>query len=148
MIKTGKYLLVIIAGAWVGCVLAAHASDSIGRRKTFLVFAVAASIIALAYTHLPINDTTMLILGFPLGIAANGIFAPMGPFLTELFPTQISGTAQGFCFNAGRAIGAMFPTLIGYLSSAMGLGHAIGVFTVGLPRADLRRVAAARDQRH
>jgi MFS family permease len=85
---------------------------------------------AFAYTQLPISNTAMLFLGFPLGFCANGIFAPMGPFLTELFPTRIRGTAQGSCFNAGRAIGALFPTLVGYLSATMDLGQAIGAFTV------------------
>lgn len=131
VINTGGYLLVIIAGAWCGCVVGAHLADAIGRKKTFLLFAVAASIIAFLYTHLQISDTTMLILGFPLGFCANGIFAPMGPFLTELFPTSIRGTAQGFCFNAGRALGALFPTLVGYLSATMDLGEAIGLFTIG-----------------
>jgi hypothetical protein len=52
----------------------------------------------------------------------------MGPFLTELFPTRIRGSGQGFCYNFGRAIGAAFPFLIGYVSQRMTLGHAIGVF--------------------
>ena len=111
--------------------MGAHLADAIGRKKTFLLFAVAAWIIAFLYTHLQISDTTMLFLGFPLGFCANGIFAPMGPFLTELFPTSIRGTAQGFCFNAGRALGALFPTMVGYLSTTMDLGEAIGLFTIG-----------------
>jgi MFS family permease len=131
VINTGGYLLVIIAGAWCGCVVGAHLADAIGRKKTFLLFAVAASVIAFLYTHLQISDTTMLVLGFPLGFCANGIFAPMGPFLTELFPTSIRGTAQGFCFNAGRALGALFPTMVGYISASMDLGEAIGLFTIG-----------------
>jgi MFS family permease len=131
IINTGGYLLVIITGAWCGCVVGAHLADAIGRKKTFLLFAVSASIIAFLYTHLQISDTAMLVLGFPLGFCANGIFAPMGPFLTELFPTSIRATAQGFCFNAGRALGALFPTLVGYLSASMELGEAIGLFTIG-----------------
>jgi MFS family permease len=131
VINTGGYLLVIITGAWCGCIAGAHLADAIGRKKTFLLFAVSASIIAFLYTHLQISDTTMLVLGFPLGFCANGIFAPMGPFLTELFPTSIRATAQGFCFNAGRALGALFPTLVGYLSATMDLGEAIGLFTIG-----------------
>jgi MFS family permease len=72
----------------------------------------------------------MLVLGFPLGFFANGLFAPMGAYLTELFPTKSRATNQGFSYNAGRAIGAFFPGIIGYLSQSMGLGTAIGVFTV------------------
>lgn len=130
VLTTGGYLLVIIVGAWCGCIVGAHLSDAIGRRKTFFLFAIAASVMTFAYTQLPISNTAMLFLGFPLGFCANGIFAPMGPFLTELFPTRIRGTAQGFCFNGGRALGALFPTLVGYLSATMDLGQAIGVFAV------------------
>jgi len=130
VLSTGGYLLVLIVGAWCGCILGAHMSDAIGRRKTFFFFAVTASAIAYVYTQLPLNNAMMLVLGFPLGFCSNGIFAPMGPFLTELFPTRIRGTAQGFCFNAGRAVGALFPTLVGYLSDSMDLGHAIGVFAI------------------
>jgi MFS family permease len=131
VINTGGYLLVIIVGAWCGCVTGAHLADAVGRKKTFLLYAVGASIIAFLYTHVRIGDAAMLVLGFPLGFCANGIFAPMGPFLTELFPTSIRGTAQGFCFSGGRAIGALFPTMVGYLSDSMELGNAIGLFTVG-----------------
>jgi hypothetical protein len=42
----------------------------------------------------------------------------MGPFLTELFPTRIRGSGQGFCYNFGRAFGAAFPFLIGYVSQS------------------------------
>ncbi len=54
----------------------------------------------------------------------------MGPFLSELFPTRIRGTAQGFAYNAGRAIGALFPMLVGIISATMPLGQAIGLFTL------------------
>ena len=66
-----------------------------------------------------------------LGIFSSGIFSPMGGFSGEAFPTEIRGTAQGFVYDFGRAIGALFPSLIGYLSAKVGLGTAIGLFTVG-----------------
>jgi sugar phosphate permease len=56
-------------------------------------------------------------------------FPPMGPFMTELYATEVRGNAQGFCYNVGRAIGAAFPTLIGVLSETMPLGLAIAVFS-------------------
>jgi MFS family permease len=128
--NTGAYLFVIIAGAFVGFIIAAYLADYIGRRRTFLVCAVCAAIMVFTYMFLPINDEVMLVLGFPLGAFANGAFAPMGPFLSELFPTRIRGTAQGFAYNAGRAIGALFPLLVGILSATLPLGEAIGLFTI------------------
>jgi len=72
----------------------------------------------------------MLVLGFPLGFFASGSFSPMGSFLTELFPTRVRGSAQGFAYNFGRGVGALFPTLVGYLSARFSLGHAIACFAV------------------
>ena len=56
-------------------------------------------------------------------------FAPMGPFMTELYPTDIRGTGQGFCYNAGRAIGSVFMTAIGFATAVMPLGTAIALFS-------------------
>jgi uncharacterized membrane protein len=56
-------------------------------------------------------------------------FAPMGPFMTELYPTNIRGTGQGFCYNAGRAIGSVFMTAIGFATAVMPLGSAIALFS-------------------
>jgi len=56
-------------------------------------------------------------------------FSPMGPFMTELYPTAVRGTGQGFCYNAGRAIGSFFPTMIGFATQIMALGTAIAIFS-------------------
>jgi hypothetical protein len=55
----------------------------------------------------------------------------MGAFLTELFPTRLRGSGQGFCYNFGRGFGALFPAFVGYLSAGIGLANAIAVFAVG-----------------
>jgi len=48
----------------------------------------------------------------------------------EIRPTTaVRGTAQGFCYNARRGIGALFPALVGFLSDTMPLGVAIVVFS-------------------
>lgn len=72
----------------------------------------------------------MLLLGAPLGFILYMMFSAMGPFMTELYPTEVRGAGQGFCYNSGRAIGALFPTLVGFLSDRLGLGSAILLFAV------------------
>jgi hypothetical protein len=52
----------------------------------------------------------------------------MGPYMTELYPTEVRGTGQGFCYNGGRAIGAFFPTMVGYAMVWMPLGTSIALF--------------------
>ncbi|MFX7507212.1 MFS transporter, partial [Acinetobacter baumannii] len=51
----------------------------------------------------------------------------MGAFLTELYPTRLRGSGQGFCYNFGRGIGALFPFLVGDLSQTTTLANAIGI---------------------
>jgi MFS family permease len=128
VLSTGGYLAVIIVGSWFGYIISAYLSDAIGRRKNFFIFAIGSFLIVLAYTQAGISDSMMLVLGFPLGFFASGIFSGMGPILTELFPTSVRGTGQGFCYNFGRGIAAFFPTLVGLLSASTGLGIAIGIF--------------------
>jgi hypothetical protein len=70
------------------------------------------------------------VLGFPLGFFASGYFSGMGAFLTELYPTRLRGSGQGFCYNFGRGIGALFPFLVGALSNSTSLANAIAVFAV------------------
>ena len=122
------YLVVLITGAFCGYLSGGFVADRIGRRLQFLVFAIGAGIVVVTYTSLSFGNGAMLLLGFPLGFFASGVFSAMGAFYTELFPTRVRGVGQGFAYNLGRATGALFPTFVGYLSNSMTLGQAIGVF--------------------
>ncbi len=128
VLDSAGYLAVSIAGAFCGYLTGGFLADRIGRRLTFLVFAIGAGAIAVTYTTFPFGDAAMLVLGFPLGFFASGVFSAMGPFFTEHFPTRVRGVGQGFAYNVGRATGALFPTLVGILSARMPLGQAIGLF--------------------
>lgn len=130
VLNTGGYLVVVITGSFVGYMVSAWLADRLGRKRTLLLFAVSSFLTVTAYTYLPISNAVMLVLGFPLGFFASGSFSPIGAFFTELFPSRLRGSGQGFSYNFGRGIGALFPTLVGYLSARMGLGHAISAFSV------------------
>lgn len=127
---TGGYLMIVIAGSFAGYLTAAYLADKIGRKWTLALFAVLSFTTVLLYMVLPISDHVMLFLGFPLGFFPSGAFSPMGAFFTELFPTSLRGSGQGFAYNLGRGVGALFPSLVGYFSAHMGLGNAIAVFAV------------------
>jgi MFS family permease len=130
IIGTGAYLIVIIAGSFAGYLTSAHLADALGRRAALILFAAGAFLAIGAYTVLPLGNLATLILGFPLGFFPSGAFAPMGSFFTELFPTSLRGSGQGFTYNAGRGIGAFFPALVGLFSSRMPLGSAIALFSL------------------
>ena len=130
VLNTGSYLFVVIVGSFVGYVISAWLADRLGRKRTLILFAACSFLTVTAYTYLPISNPVMLVLGFPLGFFASGSFSPVGAFFTELFPSRLRGSGQGFSYNFGRGIGALFPTLVGYLSARITLGYAISAFAM------------------
>lgn len=127
VLGTGGYLGFNIVGSFLGYVISAHLSDWLGRRTTFVIMACSAAVTVAAYTLLPLGDTAVLLLGFPLGFFQSGIIAGMGATFAELFPTRVRATGQGFSYNTGRAAGSLVPALVGVLAASIGLGPAMGV---------------------
>ncbi|HEX4599502.1 MAG TPA: MFS transporter [Burkholderiaceae bacterium] len=130
VIGSTGYLALLILGSFAGYLVGAWLADRIGRRRMFIAFSAGALLLIIAYTQLGVSSDAMRLLGFPLGFFASGYFSGMGPFLTELFPTRLRGSAQGFAYNFGRGFGALFPALVGYVSQAMLLSLAITLFAV------------------
>jgi MFS family permease len=127
VLNTGGYLAVVIVAFWCGCMASAYLLDRIGRRRNIALFAFFCIVTVLAYVMLPLTNTEMLALGFPLGFFAAGIPASLGALFNELYPADIRGTGVGFCYNFGRIASALFPALVGYMSKSMPLGDAIGI---------------------
>lgn len=125
--NVGGYLAINIMGSFAGAFLNGWMADAFGRRKTFMIIACLQAVAVGVYTMAPINLTATLILGFVLGTLQSGTAAGTGAYLAELFPTRIRGAAQGLCGNAGRAIGAVLPTMVGVFSGKTGLATAMGI---------------------
>jgi MFS family permease len=125
---TGLYVAVQACGALIGFLIGAYLADAIGRKWTFFISAVSTILMVVVYMYLPVANDLLLWLGIPLSMAILMKFSPMGPFMTELYPTELRGTGQGFCYNGGRAIGSFFPTMVGFASQIMPLGSAIVLF--------------------
>jgi MFS family permease len=129
-VGTGSYLFVLILGAFCGFVSGAYLADLLGRKRTFLISAVGSIVLVLVYIFAPLSNAWILPVGFLLGYIDLMKWSPMGTFMTELFPSSVRGVGQGFCYNVGRGIGALFPALVGILADRLGLGIAIAVFGV------------------
>jgi MFS family permease len=122
------YFGVIVAGSLFGYMAGAWLGDSAGRKATLGGFAVGGALTVLASTTLPVGDTVLLALSFPLGFFALGMFSAIGPVLTELFPTPVRGAGLGFCYNVGRGLAGVTPVLIGFKVEKTSLAHAIGAY--------------------
>jgi MFS family permease len=132
VVGTSGYLAVVIAGSFLGYAFAGHLHDRIGRRPTFIIFAVTGVVCVLAYTQIPAQaNVLLLVLGIPLGMAAAGSLAGNGVFFSELFPSRVRGAGVGLAHNFGRGVAAFFPFIVGALSTVLGLRAAIGVGAIG-----------------
>jgi hypothetical protein len=60
VLDSAGYLGVSITGAFCGYLTGGFLADRIGRRLTFLVFAIGAGVIAVTYTMVPFGDAAML----------------------------------------------------------------------------------------
>jgi len=123
--NTGLFLMVNIAGSFLGYILGGYVSDRVGRINAVRIFAVLGVVSIGSYVLLANSATAILLMGFPLGFAQSAMNAGVGPFLSELFPTRLRATGQGFCYNAGRGVGAALPAMVGVLSANMSLTLAI-----------------------
>src|SRR3954453_223646 len=131
VVGTSGYLFVVIAGAFLGYLCAGYVHDRLGRRRTFALFSALAGAALVSYFLVPSGSNTVVVMvGFPLGFFSSGCLSGFGAYLAELYPTHARGTGGGFCYNVGRGFGALFPGVITFLASAVGLGGAIafGVF--------------------
>jgi len=131
VIGSTPYLLIVISGAFLGYVTGGWLSDRMGRRFVFIGSSILAAALAYAYTHMPqLSDNVMLIIGFPLGFVASSYYSAVLPCLNELFPTSVRGSGVGFTYNAGRAVGGLFPFLVGAFTAIMPLSSAICLFAL------------------
>jgi MFS family permease len=138
VVGTGGYLAFLISGAFLGYLTGGYLTDRLGRRRNIWLFALLSAVCILAYANIPGGaDSLLLVLGFPLGFCMSAIFSGFGSYLSELYPTAVRGTGQGFTYNTGRAVGAVFPTTVGFLADSWGVGGALVFGAIGYAIAAL-----------
>lgn len=127
LVKSTAWLVPMQLGAFAGYLTFGFVADRFGRRPAFAGYlAVAAALVPL-YGHLARTPLALLVLGPFVGFFGHGYFSLFGAQLAELFPTPLRGTAQGFCYNAGRALSAVAPVTVGALADRHGIGSALAL---------------------
>ncbi len=126
LVRSTAWILPMQVGAFFGYLSFGYAADRFGRKRSFVAYLVAAAVLVVAYGALARERWLLLALAAPLGFFGHGYFSLFGAQLAELFPTSIRATAQGLCYNAGRAFSAGAPAAIGALADRRGLGAALG----------------------
>jgi MFS family permease len=125
--KGASWIIPLQVGAFFGYISFGWIADRIGRRVTFTLFMIAATILVPVFAFGARSPMILLIIGPLVGFFGHGYFSMFGAMLAELFPTRFRGTAQGFCYNVGRLASAGAPYAIAVAARTHGLGTAIAV---------------------
>ena len=124
LVKSSAWLVPMQIGAFLGYTTFGFLADRFGRRPTFFVFVLGAAAVVPVFGFVR-APWLLLALGPLVGYFGHGYFSVFGAMLAELFPSGIRATAQGFCYNAGRAVSAAAPFTLGVLADRHGLGAAL-----------------------
>jgi len=121
------WIIPVQIGAYFGYLTFGFIADRIGRRRTFILFMLAAAMLVPIYALMARSPLVLLVLGPVLGYVGHGYFSMFGSFVAELFPTPVRATGQGTSYNAGRLAGALAPYIIGVLAQQprIGIGLAL-----------------------
>jgi MFS family permease len=129
-VNSGSLLYLLIAGAFIGYITAGYINDAIGRKRTFIIFSLCSAVMVPLYLYAVVADWQLIVAGPLLGYFASGIFSGFGPYLSELFPSDVRGAGQGFCYNVGRGVAGIGPFAIGWLSDIAPIGTAMTVVAI------------------
>lgn len=130
VVQSTGWIVPMQIGSFFGYTLFGFLADRFGRRPVFLTFVLAAAVLVPIYGQWGRHQTALMLMGPLIGFFGHGYFSVFGAMLAELFPAAIRATAQGLCYNVGRAASALAPFTIGALADRFGIGSALAFTSV------------------
>ena len=130
ILQSSGWIIPLQIGAFFGYVSFGFFADRAGRRPAFLTFVLATAALVPVYGMLGRRTALLLAIGPLIGYFGHGYFSVMGAMMAELFPERVRTTAQGFCYNIGRALAGFAPVTVGALADRFGIGAALAVTSV------------------
>jgi MFS family permease len=124
--KTILLVALNLTGMFPGYLSFGWVADKIGRRRSFIVYTLMASLLVPLYA-LARDPWMLLLLGTPVAFFGTGFFSGSGIIGSEIFPTHVRARALGFTYNGARALSSVGPWVIGWLSKEHGLAGAFMV---------------------
>lgn len=120
------FVIAMQVGMWLGYVSFGYIADIVGRKRTYVVFVLLASVLLSLYGNLR-SPELLLLLGPLVAFFGTGYYSGFGAVIADLYPTEIRATAAGVCYNVGRLASAAAPFIVGSLAASSGFGLAFTV---------------------
>ena len=125
------YGIVQTLGGGIGLVLFGPISARIGRRRTFILYHVAAALIVPATCYLPQSYGMLLVFLPVFGFFTLGMHAGYAVYFPELFPNHLRATGSSVGFNGGRMLAfAVLWYVAPWLKKSMDLTDALSCLAV------------------
>ncbi|HJZ99384.1 MAG TPA: MFS transporter [Candidatus Solibacter sp.] len=130
IVKSSAWMVPMQVGAFFGYISFGFLADRFGRLRAFLLFVLTTAVLVPTYALAGRNATLLLALGPLVGYFGHGYFSALGAMAADLFPPELRTTAQGFCYNVGRALAGLAPYTVGALADRYGIGAALAFTSV------------------
>jgi MFS family permease len=124
------------AGMWLGYITFGFISDRLGRKRSYLIFLVAAAAFMLLYARTR-EPLVLFALGPFVAFFGTGYFTGFGALTAEIYPTAVRATAQGLTYNTGRIVSAIAPFAVGSLAQTRGFQFSFTVIAAAFLAAAL-----------
>jgi len=113
----GVTSLMLNLGACLGIYAFSQVTHYIGRKPAFAVTFVAA-MASTIFVFTSLKEFSQIFWMIPLmGFCQLALFGGYAIYFPELFPTRLRSTGTSFCYNVGRIVAAVGPSMLGLLTS-------------------------------
>jgi metabolite-proton symporter len=139
-----------ILGMVVAIPISARLSDHVGRRPVLIGGMVLTGLSGFLFGPLLGSGSILMITLFLFGelFLMGAIFAPMGAYLPELFPTRVRYTGASVTYNLGGILGASFAPSIAQMLADRGGLNWVGAYLTATALISLGAVLWIGETRH
>jgi MFS family permease len=126
IVETSSWTIAMQAGTFLGYIAFGYLADRFGRKQVYISYLLVAAVMVPLFAFVP-NPGALLVIGPLVGFFGTGYFSGFSVIASELFPTELRGSAMGFAYNIGRVTSAAAPYVIGKVSERAGFSFALSM---------------------